>query len=147
MKIVSIDGRSGVVLAYRDTLDRLGRLAGVPPELLARVVADETLTLGGVPLLFRLEPWSAFIKVYVEVGRPPPEREAAFHRCLLEQQLLLPAPFTMLAGVDPKSGNVLLYGCAPLPEDAGMDEELLAFLHGCSCAAELMRSDLEQRFS
>ena len=129
--------------AYVAMLERLCRLAGVPPSEQAHVVAQEAMTVEGMPTHFRLEEWSGFVRIYIEIGRPAPSRLPMLCQSIVEQQLTLPAPFTMLTALDPASGNLLLYACAPLSQGAGEDETFLGFLQACADAAQLLRGALE----
>ncbi len=130
--------------AYAAMLDRLCRLADVPPSEQAQVVAQQALTIDGLPTHFRYEAWSGFVKVYMEIGQPAPARLPALCQTLLEQQLTLPAPFAMLTALDAVSGNLILYGCAPLPTSSDDDDAFMAFLQACADAALLLRSALEE---
>lgn len=127
---------------YRQMLERLCVVAEVPVADHVSVVNNEAMMLGGVQVSFRMEEWSGFVKVYVNVGPPDPAREHELYRYLLEQQLVLPAPFSMLAAVDPASGHIIFYGCAPLPTDSEADSEFFSFLNGCVYAAELLKPNL-----
>jgi hypothetical protein len=127
---------------YRRMLERLCVRAEVPVADHDSVVNNEAMMLGGLQVSFRMETWSRFVKVYIDVGQPDPAREHELYRFLLEQQLVLPAPFSMLAAVDPESGHVIFYGCAPLPSDDDGDTEFFGFLNGCVHAAELLKPNL-----
>jgi hypothetical protein len=130
--------------AYAAMLDRLCRLAAVPPDEHAQVLAQQAMTMDGLPTHFRLEEWSGFVKIYMEIGRPAPARLPALCQAILEQQLALPAPFTMLTALDALSGKLILYGCAPLSEGGSDDEAFLVFLQGCADAAMMLRDALEE---
>lgn len=129
--------------AYAAMLDRLCRLAGVPPDEQAQVVAEQAMTVDGLATHFRFEAWSGFVKIYMEIGRPAPARLPALCQAILEQQLTLPVPFTMLTALDAASGNLVLYGCAPLAESSCDDDAFLIFLQACADAARLLRHALE----
>ncbi|SMP78486.1 hypothetical protein [Noviherbaspirillum suwonense] len=128
--------------AYVAMLDRLCRLAGIPAAEHAQAVAQQAMTIDGLPTHFRLEAWSGFIKIYIEIGRPAPATLPTLCQSIVEHQLMLPAPFTMLTALDPDSSNLVLYGCAPLAADSGEDESFLAFLQACADAAHLLRNVL-----
>jgi hypothetical protein len=130
--------------AYAAMLDRLCRLADVPPAEHAQVVAQQAMMMDGLPTHFRFEDWSGFVKIYMEIGQPAPARLPTLCRTILEQQLTLPAPFTMLTALDAASGNLILYGCAPLSASSEDDDAFLAFLQACADAALLLRSALEE---
>jgi hypothetical protein len=129
--------------AYAAMLERLCRLAGVPPSEHAQAVAQEAMMVDGLPTHFRLEEWSGFVRIYMEIGRPAPARLPTLCQAILEQQLTLPVPFTMLTALDPASGSMVLYACAPLSQNAAEDEAFLGFLQACADAAQLLRSALE----
>lgn len=129
--------------AYAAMLDRLCRLAGVPPAEQPQVLAQQAMMMDGLPTHFRLEEWSGFVKVYMEIGKPAPARLAVLCQAILEQQLALPAPFAILTALDAASGNLVLYGCAPLPEGGSDDDAFLAFLQACADAALALRRALE----
>jgi hypothetical protein len=130
--------------AYAAMLDRLCRLADVPPAEQAQVVAQQAMTIDSLPTHFRYEAWSGFVKIYMEIGQPAPARLPALCQTILEQQLTLPAPFTMLTALDAASGNLVLYGCAPLPASSDDDDAFMAFLQACADAALLLRTALEE---
>ena len=129
--------------AYVAMLDRLCRLAKVPPAEQAQVVAQQAMIMDGLLTHFRLEEWSDFVKIYMEIGQPAPSRLPTLCQAIVEQQLSLPAPFTMLTALDSASGNLVLYACAPLSESASDDEAFLAFLQACVDAAQLIRGALD----
>ena len=129
--------------AYVAMLDRLCRLAEVPPAEQAQVIAQQAMMMDGLPTHFRLEEWSDFVKIYMEIGQPAPSRLPTLCQAIVEQQLSLPAPFTMLTALDPTSGNLVLYACAPLSANADEDEAFLSFLQACADAAQLLRGALE----
>lgn len=129
---------------YVAMLGRLCRLAGVPPAEQPQVVAQQAMLMDGLPTQFRLEDWSGFVKIYMEIGQPAPARLPALCQAILEQQLTLPAPFAMLAALDAASGSLILYGCAPLAASSEEDEAFLAFLQGCADAALLLRGALDE---
>ena len=129
---------------YAAMLERLCRIADVAPAEQEQVVAQQSMLIDGLPTHFRYEEWSGFIKIYMEVGRPAPAKLPMLCQSILEQQLTLPAPFSMLAGLDAGSGSLILYGCAPLGEGScEEDEGLLAFVQACADAAMLLRGVLE----
>ena len=130
--------------AYAAMLDRLCRLAEVPAAEQAQVIAQQAMVMDGLPTHFRLEEWSGFVKIYMEIGRPSPARLPLLCQAILEQQLTLPAPFAMLTALDAASGNLILYGCAPLATGSNEDEPFLAFLQACADAALLLRNALEE---
>jgi len=130
--------------AFVDMLERLCRLAGVPAAEQPQVVEQQAMTIDGMPAHFRLEEWSDFVKIYLEIGRPAPVRLPMLCQTIVEQQLALPAPFTMLTALDAGSGNLVLYGCAPLAASSNEDEAFLAFLQACADAALAMRNALEE---
>ena len=102
------------------------------------------MLMDGMPTQFRLEDWSGFVKIYMEVGQPAPSRLPTLCQAILEQQLMLPAPFAMLAALDAATGSLILYGCAPLPGCVEEDDAFLAFLQGCVDAALLLRDALAE---
>jgi hypothetical protein len=130
--------------AYLAMLDRLCRLAEVPPAEQAQVLEQQAMTIDGLATHFRLDEWSGFVRIYMEIGCPAPAALPALCQSILEQQLTLPAPFAMLTGLDAASGKLILYGCAPLACDSAEDEAFLAFLQACADAAQLLRGALEQ---
>lgn len=130
--------------AYAGMLARLSRLVNVPPAEQPEVVAQQAMVIDGLPTRFQLEEWSGFVKIYMEVGRPAPATLPALCQTILEQQLMLPAPFAMLVALDAASGSLLLYGCAPLPVTGEDDMAFLAFLQGCADAALLLRDALDE---
>ena len=130
--------------AYAAMLDRLCRLAGVPAAEQPQVIAQQAMVIDGMPAHFRLEEWSNFVKIYLEIGRPSAARLATLCQTIVEQQLELPAPFTTLTALDAASGQLILYGCAPLAESSDDDEAFLAFLQACADAALAMRDALEE---
>lgn len=129
--------------AYAAMLDRLCRLAGIPAAEQPQVMAQQAMTIDGMPAHFRLEEWSNFVKIYLEIGRPTAARLPTLCQTIVEQQLELPAPFTTLTALDAASGKLILYGCAPLAESSNEDEAFLAFLQACADAALAMRHALE----
>ena len=130
--------------AYAAMLDRLCRLAEVPPAEQPQVLAQQAMTMDGLPTHFRLEEWSGFVKIYMEIGHPAPAMLPTLCQAILEQQLTLPAPFTMLTALDSASGKLFLYACAPLAAGSSDDEAFLAFLQACADAALLLRDALEE---
>ena len=129
---------------YAAMLERLCRIAGVAPADQAQVVAQQAMLIDGLPTHFRYEEWSGFVKIYMEVGRPAPARLPVLCQSILEQQLMLPVPFSMLAGLDAVSGCLVLYGCAPLGAGGWEEDEgFLGFVQGCADAALLLREALE----
>jgi hypothetical protein len=128
---------------YQAMLGRLCMLAGVPAEEQAIAVGQQAMMMNGMAVQFRLEDWSGFVRIYVEVGRPSAARLPALCQSILEQQLELPAPFVMLTALDAASGKLILLGCAPLPSNREEDEELLAFLHACVDGADLLRRAID----
>lgn len=130
--------------AYVAMLDRLCRLAGVPAAEQPQVVEQQAMTIDGMPAHFRLEEWSGFVRIYLEIGRPAPARLSTLCQAIVEQQLTLPAPFAMLTALDAASGELILYGCAPLAASSEEDEAFLAFLQACVEAALEIRSALEE---
>jgi hypothetical protein len=131
--------------AYAAMLERLCRLAEVAPAEQAQVVAQQAMLIDGLPTHFRYEEWSGFVKIYMEIGRPAPARLPMLCQSILEQQLMLPAPFSMLTGLDAVSGSLILYGCAPLAAGGRDDDEsFLAFVQGCADAALVLRDALEE---
>jgi hypothetical protein len=139
--VTPLEPGDGADRAYRQMLERLCVRAEVPVVDHASVVNDEAM-MRGFQISFRIEKWSGFVKVYVDAGQPDPSREHELYRYLLEQQLVLPAPFSMLAAVDPGSGHIIFYGCAPLSTDDVADTEFFGFLNGCVYAAELVKPNL-----
>ncbi|MET0964050.1 MAG: hypothetical protein ABWY05_14730 [Noviherbaspirillum sp.] len=129
---------------YAAMLGRLCRLTGVPPAEQPQVVAQQAMMMDGLPTRFRLEDWSGFVKIYIEIGLPAPARLPSLCQAILEQQLTLPAPFAMLAALDAASGSLILYGCAPLAASSEEDDAFLAFLQGCADAALLLRGALDE---
>jgi hypothetical protein len=130
--------------AYAAMLDRLCRLAEVPAAEQAQVMAQQAMVMDGLPTHFRFEEWSGFVKIYMEIGQPSPARLPALCQAILEQQLTLPAPVTMLTALDAVSGKLILYGCAPLATGSSDDEAFLTFLQACADAALLLRNALEE---
>ena len=133
--------------AYVAMLERLCRLADIPAAEQTQVVAQQAMMMDGLPTHFRFEAWSGFVKIYMEIGQPAPANLPALCQTIVEQQLMLPAPFTMRTALDPASGNLVLYACAPLAVSNSEDEAFLAFLQACGEAAQLMRGALEDRDS
>jgi len=129
---------------YTEALQRLCLIAQVPVADHATIIENQTMQLGGIPLTFRWEEWSGFIKIYANVGVPNPAVANQIYLYLLEQQLTMPAPFSTVAGIDPQSGSVILYTCANLPTDPESDYEFFALLNACVYAAELIKLKLSQ---
>lgn len=121
-------------------LERLCVLTEVQDADRRTVLDNGVMTLHGTALAFELEEWSGYVKVYVDVGLPPPESEHELYRYLLEQQLYIPAPFSMVPGVQPESRRIVLYAFAPIPTDKEGDNSFSAFLHACVEVATLLKS-------
>lgn len=126
---------------YRAMLRRLCDRAELGPTARESILSREMLSLAGIPITLQLEEWSSFVKVFAAVGPPQPERAADVYRHLLEQHLALPAPFSLVAGLDAETDSIVLYGFAPLPMTPEADENFLAFLQGCALAAANLRGE------
>lgn len=124
----------------RKLLERLCVLTEVQDSDRRAVLDKGVMTLNGTALAFKLEEWSGYVKVYVDVGLPPPESEHELYRYLLEQQLYIPAPFSMVPGVQPESRRIVLCAFAPIPTDKEGDNSFSAFLHACVEVATLLKS-------
>lgn len=121
-------------------LERLCALTEVQESDRRAVLDKAVMTLNGTAVAFKLEEWSDYVKVYVDVGLPPPESEHELYRYLLEQQLYIPVPFSMVPGVQPESGRIVLCAFAPLLTDKEGDNSFSAFLHACVEVAMLLKS-------
>ena len=130
--------------AYAAMLDRLCRLVDIPPAEHAQAVGQQAMTIDGLPTHFRLEAWSGFVKIYMEIGQPAPAILPTLCQSILEHQLTLPAPFTMLTALDPASGNLVLYACSPLATNSTEDASFLAFLQAWADAGRLLRNAIEE---
>lgn len=126
--------------AFRSLLERLCIRLQVPEDQRDQVPAEQALMIGGAPIALRLEEWSSFIKVYVDVGRPADADAPRLHRYLLTQQLAQPAPFFMSAAVDAETDHVVLYGYSPMPVDTASEEGFFAFLQGCALMHEALHA-------
>jgi hypothetical protein len=124
---------------FHALLDRVCTHFNVPHHERTAVLSSQALSIGKAPMSLQLEEWSAFIKVFVDVGRPADQDAPALHRYLLTQQLIQPAPFYMSAGVHPETEHVILYGYSPMPTDAASEEGFFAFLQGCALLHEAIR--------
>jgi hypothetical protein len=129
---------------FREMLRRLCLLTEVPEADHGDVLESQALRLGGTAIALRLDEWSGFVKVYMDVAEPAPAAAPDLYRYLLEQQLYLSLPLAMVPGLHPESKRIVLYGGVPLPEDADGDRDFLAFLNGCVKIAELWRSHWNQ---
>lgn len=132
--------------AFRQMLTRLCAVTEVPVADRAAVIDSASLHVRDVPVAFQLEAWSGFVKVYIDVGKPSAEAAPDLYRYLLEHQMFLPAPFSMVPCVHPESKHVVLYACAPLPVEDAADRSFLEFLNACVTVAETLRierADLE----
>lgn len=126
--------------AYEDALRRLCDLAGVSPADRDVVLSREAIILGGVVMALQFEPWSNFIKVFIEVGKPVESDAVRFYRWVLTQHLVMPAPFSMVAALHPDTDQVILYAASPMPDSPEADKGLLAFLIGCGHVCEILRN-------
>jgi len=121
-------------------LERLCVLTEVQESDRRAVLDNAVMMLNGTAVAFKLEEWSGYVKVYVDVGLPPPESEHELYRYLLEQQLYIPVPFSMVPGVHPESRRIVLCAFVPLPTDKEGDNSFAAFLHACIEVATLLKS-------
>lgn len=126
--------------AYEDALRRVCDLAEVSPADRDVVLSREALILGGVVMALQFEPWSNFIKVFIEVGKPRESDALAFYRWVLTQHLAMPAPFSMVAALHPDTEQLILYAGAPMPDSPEADQGFLAFLFGCAHVCETLRT-------
>jgi hypothetical protein len=126
--------------AYENVLLRLCSLAEVAPADHDVVLSREAIILGGVVLALQFEPWSNFIKVFIEVGKPVESEALAFYRWVLAQHLVMPAPFSMVAALHPDTEQVILYGSSPMPDSPEADQGFLAFLQGCVHVCQMLRN-------
>ena len=129
--------------AYRTALEQVCARAQVPQADWETVLASQMLMLGNVPFALKLEVWSSFIKVLVDVGKPLEEDAPRFHRYLLTQQLLQPAPFFLAAAVHAETDHVMLYGYSPMPTDDEAHESFFGFLQGCAFVCETLRGNAD----
>lgn len=121
-------------------LERLCVLTEVQDSDRRAVLDNAVMMLNGTAVAFKIEEWSGYVKVYVDVGLPPSESEHELYRYLLEQQLYIPVPFSMVPGVDPESRRIVLCAFAPPPTDKEGDNSFVAFLHACIEVATLLKS-------
>jgi hypothetical protein len=128
---------------YTDMLARLCLLAGVPTAEQPQVMQQETMLLAELPVLFRLDEASGFVKLYVDVGAPPPALLPGLCQRLLESQFTMPAPFAMLTALDAQSGHLALVACLPLCRDEDDHQAGFEFLQACVQAALLLREGIE----
>lgn len=137
-------GENSAPLQKRDlqkTLERICISTGVPESERRAVIENLAMNLNGRLFAFKLEEWTGFVKVYVDIGLPSPDSANDIYRSLLEQQLYIPAPFSVIYGVHPESKHVVLCACAPLPRNEEADVNFVEFLHGCATVAALVKSD------
>lgn len=102
------------------------------------VLKYQALTLDGTPVALKMEEWSGFVKIFVDVGLPQAGTERDTYRYLLEQQLYMPAPFSMVPALHPQSGHIVLTACAPLPAADDADTAFLGLLQACVAAARAL---------
>lgn len=128
---------------YVAMLERLCLLAGVPEAEQPQVMQQEAMMLAELPVLFRLDEASGFVKIYVDVGAPPPALLPGLCQRLLEGQFALPAPFAMVAALDAQSGHLALIACLPVCRDEDDCQAGFEFLQACVQAALLLREGIE----
>lgn len=126
-------------------LERLCTRAGVSPADRQEIMTSHHMQLGDCAVALELEAWSAFVKVYIDIGEPAPAQAHEMYRYFLEQQLYMPVPFQMLAGVHPESGRFTLCAGTPLPMNEEDDTQFLGFLDTCLMVVNLFRSDVTGR--
>jgi len=117
-------------------LGRLCDLKGISNAERHAVLTHQALMIDGVSLALKLEEWSGYVKIFVDIGLPAPGREQETYRYLLEQQLYMPAPFSMVPALHPASGHIVLTACAPLPGGEDSDMAFLGLLQACVAAAQ-----------
>ncbi|MBX3610935.1 MAG: hypothetical protein KF871_13675 [Hydrogenophaga sp.] len=126
---------------YVDALRSVARLSGADASDQLFIVDNELLIIDGVVVQLQLETWSAFVKVWIEVGRPAPHTEGDLYRYLLMQIPTMPAPHSVVPGVHPDTQCLLICGHTPLPRDEDDDPSFLAFLQGCVLTCKALRED------
>ena len=115
---------------------------GIPAQDADRILADETLQVGGIGLALRLNPDVQQGEFYADCGQPEPWQEADLHRELLQEALVNDTPSVCLA-VHPQSRHVVVKSCLPLP---AADEE--GWLCTVTLLATITRAhDIAQRFT
>jgi hypothetical protein len=128
-------------MEYESMLRRLCRLTHLPEADEPRVIESQALLLSDVPISFRLESWSGFVKMYADAGEPAPACAHDVYRTVLEQQLCLPAPFQVVVGLHSETNHIMLYACAPLSISSETDQNLLALLEACVVGVKLVRGE------
>lgn len=131
--------------AFTAMLERLCVLAEVPPAERGDVIASRAMRLADIPMVFQLEEWSGFVKIYVDVGEPMPASAHEMYRYFLQQQLYMPVPFQMTFGLHPESERIILYACAPLSVDEESDQNFLALLHSCVLIINELRTNWTEK--
>jgi hypothetical protein len=129
---------------YSALLGQLCSLAGVPAAEHALVVEQQALVMAELPVQFRLDEYSGFVKIYVGLGAPPPALLPTLCQRLLESQFSMPAPFSMLTALDAQSGRLALIGCMPLCREPEEMQACFDFLQACVQAALLMKQGMEE---
>lgn len=136
--------RGAVPLDFRYLLERLCDAAKLPKEDWSTVIDAQALVLHDIALQFQVEKWSGFVKVFALAGVPAPNAAEPLFRLLLARQLTMPAPFCMVAGLDSRTGNLHLVGCAPLPLTDSEIDHFFDFLFTCIDAVESIQRFLEK---
>lgn len=135
-------GDNALRIRYQDALQRWARLSGADAADQTFIVDNELLIIDGVVVHLELEEWSAFVRVWIEVGRPAPQVEGELYRHLLTQIAAMPVPYSMVPGLHPQTQCLLVCGHTPLPVDEAEDSTFLAFLQGCVLTCQAMREDV-----
>jgi hypothetical protein len=118
---------------YVALLARLCVLAGVPDDERAPVVQQEAMMIAELPVLFRFDAASGFVKIFVDVGAPPRAALPELCQSLIEAQFNMPTPFAMLA----------LIACMPLCRGEEDCQAGFEFLQACVQAALLLKEGIE----
>jgi hypothetical protein len=82
-------------------------------------IADSgNVVIAGVALSVRLDEASHFVQAYAEVGEPPEHRRGGLLRQALQAQFATPAPWSVLPGLHPRTGCLVLHGVAAIDPQA-----------------------------
>lgn len=128
---------------YVALLARLCVLAGVPDDERAPVVQQEAMMIAELPVLFRFDAASGFVKIFVDVGAPPRAALPELCQSLIEAQFNMPTPFAMLAALDAHSEHLALIACMPLCRGEEDCQAGFEFLQACVQAALLLKEGIE----
>lgn len=128
---------------YLAMLEQLCTLAGVPDAEHGEVIRQEAMLIAELPVLFRLDDASGFVKITIDVGMPTPAALPGLCQSLLEAQFNLPTPFAMLSALDAQSGHMALIACMPLCRESEDCQAGFEFLQACVQAALLLKAGVE----